>query len=108
MLYETGLVATTPRHTHNGDTDIVTFRMASPRKSDESSNWFTVIVNGNLAKNFAESVKRGDRVIVLGELNIRDWESGDRDGTVMEIHAEHIGHDLNHGVSSFERVFHED
>lgn len=43
------------------------------------------------------------RVIVTGRVRIRDWESGEKSGTTVEIDAEAIGHDLTWGRATFTR-----
>ena len=109
----TGLVATTPRHlTTSEGLAITSFRLASSQpRFDRASNrwatgdtnWYTVSSFRGLADNVAESINKGDRVIVVGSLKIRDWENTDRAGTTIEVQAEVLGHDLNDGVSSYQR-----
>ena len=110
----TGLVATTPRHlTTSGGLAVTSFRLASSQRRydreaqrwvDSDTNWYTVSMFRNVAINAAESIKKGDRVLILGTLRIRDWGDTDRSGTTVEITADHIGHDLYWGTSSYERV----
>jgi single-strand DNA-binding protein len=112
----TGLVATTPRHiVSSGGLAITSFRLASAQRRydrvrqcwiDSDTNWYTVSMFRNLALNSAISIAKGDRVIVVGRLRIRDWENTDRSGTTVEIEADTIGHDLSWGTSKFERVQH--
>lgn len=47
-----------------------------------------------LATHTAQSVDKGDRIIVVGKLRITEWESVERTGTNVEIEAEALGHDL--------------
>lgn len=110
----TGLVATTPRHLITKDgLPITSFRLASSNRRfdrgrsewvDGETNWFTVVAYRTLAKNTAESIGKGDRVIVSGELLIRDWDNGERTGTSVELSASSIGHDLSWGTTSFTRT----
>lgn len=100
-----GLVATTPRHlvTTEG-LPITSFRIATDNdKKDGITSWFTVTSYRSLAVNVATSISKGDRVVVYGEIRIRDWDNGDRSGTSAEIEATHIGHDLAWGTSVFVR-----
>ena len=92
---------------------MATFRLAAnTRRFDAakntwtttSTNWFTIVSFRQLAKNVLDSVSKGDRVVIQGRLKIRDWDNGERSGTSIEIDADHIGLDLNFGVSSFDRV----
>lgn len=57
-----------------------------------------------LAINAAASIGKGDRVIVAGRIRIREWSSGERSGTSIEVDAEVIGHDLGWGTTEFQRV----
>lgn len=109
----TGIVATDPRCVRTGDSlEITSFRLASSQrrynKSSGSweytdSNWFTVTAFRRLARNAAESLRKGDRVIVTGRLRITAWKNDERSGTKIEIDADSIGHDLNWGTSTFSR-----
>ena len=113
-IFLTGLVATTPRHLTTSDgLAITSFRMASSvRRFDRASNrwvdgdtnWYTVSSFRGLAVNSAESIQKGDRVIVSGKLRIRDWENTDRSGTTVEIEADTLGHDLTFGTASYKRL----
>ena len=109
----TGLVATTPRHlvTTEG-LSITSFRVASNQRRfdrskekwiDGDTNWYTVTAFRQLAMNAAGSISKADRVLITGRLRIREWESGDRAGTSVEIEADSIGHDLAWGTASFVR-----
>jgi single-strand DNA-binding protein len=109
----TGLEATVPRHVVTSEgLPITNFRLAATqRKFNRSTqtweygetNWFTVTAFRQLAMNFAGSIAKGDRVLVSGRLRIRDWENGERAGTIVEIDASSVGHDLNWGTASFTR-----
>lgn len=109
-----GLVATTPRHlTTSEGLAITSFRLASSQRRfdrptqkwvDADTNWYTVSSFRHLAEHSAQSIQKGDRVIVTGRLRIRDWENTDRSGTTVEIEAESIGHDLQWGTSTYSRV----
>jgi single-strand DNA-binding protein len=102
-----GLVATTPRHlvTFEG-LAITSFRLAEydPSEGKETTNWYTVTAFRELGVNTASSIGKGDRVVVSGSLNIRDWDNGERTGTSVELTADVIGHDLNWGNSEFTRT----
>ncbi len=110
----TGLVATTPRHlTTSEGLPITSFRLAcSYRKFDRTTmkwvdgetNWYTVTSFQTLALNTASSINKGDRILVTGDLRVRDWDNGERAGTSVEIEAEAIGHDVSWGTSTFTRT----
>jgi len=109
-----GFVATAPNHIRtNEGLPITTFRLATTRRRfdketatwvNADTNWFTVTAFRQLAVNVATSVKKGDPVVVSGRLSVREWENGDRSGTVVEIDAEAVGHDLAWGSSNFSRT----
>jgi single-strand DNA-binding protein len=110
----TGLVATTPRHLVTSEgLPITSFRLASTQRRydrgaqkwiDGETNWFTITCFRQLAINSAGSIVKGQRIVVSGKLRIRDWESGDRAGTTVEVDAEALGHDLMWGTSVFTRA----
>lgn len=110
----TGLVATTPRHlvTQEG-LPITSFRLASSHRRfdreqgrwvEVDTNWFTVTAFRQLAVNAAQSVTKGERVVVHGRLRVRDWDNGERSGTSIEIEADALGHDLAWGTATFNRT----
>ena len=109
----TGLVATTPRHLVTSEgLPITSFRLASTQRRydrgsqkwiDGETNWYTVTAFRQLAVNVVGSVNKGQRVVVNGKLRVRDWESGDRAGTTVEVDADALGHDLAWGTSVFTR-----
>jgi single-strand DNA-binding protein len=109
-----GLVATTPRHlVTETKLPITSFRIAASfskwnedkkRFVDAETNWFTVTAFADLAVNAANSISKGDRIVVVGDLRVRDWDNGERAGTSVEIEAVTIGHDLSRGVSTYTRT----
>ena len=109
-----GLVATTPRHLITQDgLPITSFRLAASSRRfdreagkwvDGETNWYTVTGFRQLAINLATSVSKGERILVVGRLRVRDWDNGERAGTSVEIEAEHLGHDLLWGTAAFTRT----
>lgn len=100
----TGLVATTPRYLLSvDDSPSLSFRLASDELTNGAINWYTITAFGQLANNARDSIEKGNRVIVSGELNIRDWDNGERTGTSVEVISSSVGHDLNYGISKFSR-----
>jgi len=109
----TGLVATTPRHLVTADgLPITSFRLAcgyrrfdraSMKWVDGETNWYTISSFKQLAINTAGSINKGDRIVVTGDLLIREWDNGERTGTSVEVEATSIGHDLAWGTSTFDR-----
>ncbi|CAN5332981.1 hypothetical protein BH11ACT2_BH11ACT2_22560 [soil metagenome] len=110
----TGIIATDPRHLVSGEgrLPITSFRLASTQRRfdrkeqkwvDAGTNWFTITAFRQMATNAAGSLKKGERVVVTGRMRIRDWETGERNGTTVEIEADAIGHDLAWGTTTFAR-----
>lgn len=110
----TGLVATTPRHIVTSEgLAITSFRLASQQRrfdratsswADADTNWYTVTTFRDLALNAAHSLSKGDRVVTVGKLKVKDWSNEDKSGTSIELEAESLGHDLSWGVSDYHRV----
>jgi single-strand DNA-binding protein len=109
----TGNIATEPEHKHTaGGVSITTFRVASGQRRydrqsggwvDAATNWYTVSTFRSLADHAFNSLRKGDRVLLTGRLRVRDWDTGAKKGTTVEIDAEAIGHDLLWGNSRFEK-----
>lgn len=114
MITVTGLVATVPRHIVTSEgLAITSFRLASTQRRfdrqqnawvDGETNWYTITSFRQLAMNVTSSINKGERVVVTGKLRIRDWTSGEKAGTTIDVEAEAIGHDLLWGNSVFSRT----
>lgn len=109
----TGLVVTAPTHVvaTNG-LAITTFRLVSASRRydrinhewvDGDTNWYTIVCFRQLATNVIQSVLRGQRVVLTGNLRIRDWATEDTAGVAIEVDASAIGHDLSWGTAAFTR-----
>jgi single-strand DNA-binding protein len=108
-----GFVATQPRHVvTDAGLPITSFRLVTTRRrynkqvsswEDGGSNWYTVSTFRRLALSAAESIAKGDPVLVSGRLCLREW-AGDKQGMTVEIEADCIGHDLTWGRSVFTRA----
>lgn len=113
LLTLTGLVATEPRHLVTSDgLPITSFRLASTQRRfdraeqrwiDGETNWYTITCFRQLAINVSSSVDKGNRVVVTGRLRIRDWTSGEKAGTSVEVDADAVGHDLTWGTAVYTR-----
>ncbi|UZX03663.1 single-stranded DNA-binding protein [Arthrobacter sp. CDRTa11] len=71
---------------------------------DGNTNWFTVQGYRQLAGNMGCSIKKGQRVIVVGRLKLRSWEKEGRVYYATEIDAESVGHDLMWGSANYIRT----
>ncbi|MBP1135918.1 single-strand DNA-binding protein [Arthrobacter sp. PvP023] len=77
---------------------------ASSTWVDGNTNWFTVQGYRQLAGNMGCSIKKGQRVIIVGRLKMRSWEKDGRIYHAAEIDAESVGHDLMWGSANFTRT----
>lgn len=91
----------------------VTFRVASNVRRvdyktgeyiDAGTNFVNVTAFRSLGVNLANSLEKGQPVIVYGRMRINQWTNGDRTGTTVEIDAYNVGHDLTRGQSTFVKV----
>jgi single-strand DNA-binding protein len=71
---------------------------------DGPTSWWEVTCWGALAANAAESLRKGERVVVVGRVRSSSWEKEGRTGVSMDITADALGHDLKWGASRFTRV----
>jgi len=81
-----GFVGAMPGLKKAGDTEVATFRLGStPRYLNRRTNewvdaptqWYTVRAWRGLARNVAESLRKGDGVTVVGRLNVTTWTAQD-------------------------------
>ena len=99
------------RYTPNGAA-VVNFSVAvTPRIRDDAGGWkdgdtsfFRVNAWRTLAENAAESLTRGSRVMVVGRLRQRSWETpeGER-RSAIEIEADEVGPSLRWATAKIER-----
>lgn len=111
----TGWAATTPtvRLSTQG-IEMSSFRLAStPRYFDRAAGawtdgrteWFTVRCFRSSAVTVAQSVKKGEPVIVTGKLRTHEWTTNDGlDRVDLQIDATGVGHDLTRGISTFSKA----
>ena len=71
----------------------------------ESVDFFDIVVWGKLAENAAQSLSKGQEVLIAGRLAFRSWETdeGDRRSKV-EITATHVGPGLTFGTTVFTKA----
>jgi single-strand DNA-binding protein len=100
------------KYTPNGAA-VANMRIAWNRKqkNDTTGQWedaetgfFSVTAWRSLAENAAESLTRGMRVIVVGRLQQRSWETPEGDKrSVVEIVADEIGPSLRWATAKVEK-----
>ena len=110
----TGFVATEPRLSNFGGTDVANLRMGSTRRvvdretgewRDGDTSFYSVRCRWALARNARDSLRKGQPIVVAGKLHTRSYQ--DRNGQPrrdLEIEAETIGFDLSRGVAQFSWV----
>lgn len=86
--------------------------VASSRKKDEDgkwvddkSVWVTITTFRQLAENVAETITKGDLVVVSGKLQVEEWE--DKDGakrTSVKVIADHIGPALAYATAKVSKT----
>ncbi len=95
-----------------GGAAVANFRVAVTPRVREGEGWkdgetsfFRITAWRQLAENATESLSKGDRVIVVGRLKARSWETpeGER-RSVTEIEAEEIGPSLRWATAKPERA----
>jgi single-strand DNA-binding protein len=113
MITMVGNVAVEPLRVRGDGTSVASFRLASnSRRFDRGANgwvdgdttWMTVTCFRALADNVLESVHKGERVIVRGKLQTREWQKDERRGTRTELVAYSVGHDLSLGTAVFTKA----
>jgi single-strand DNA-binding protein len=96
----------------NGAT-MSTFRVGCTpryRKGDQwvdgVTSWYTVNCWRTLGRNVADSIRKGDPVVVRGRVRVDVWQrDGDAAPSVSWIvDASFVGHDLNRGTTAFTKV----
>lgn len=95
----------------SGGTAVCNFRVASNRRwtdrngnQQEETTFLTVNCWRDMAENVAESLGKGDRVVVLGRIRTRSYEN--RDGQtvyVTEIEADEVAPSLRWARASIDK-----
>ncbi|RNL63175.1 single-stranded DNA-binding protein [Nocardioides marmoriginsengisoli] len=94
-----------------GDTQCASFRVGcTPRYLkggdwvEGQTSWYTVNCWRGLGRNVADSVRKGDAVVVHGRVRVDVWEREDQQASVSWlVDATFVGHDLSKGTSAFAR-----
>jgi single-strand DNA-binding protein len=71
------------------------FRVAVSGRREQEASFFTVVVWRDQAEHAAESLSKGNRVLVTGKLQQRSWTAEDGSArAVVEVVAEELGPSL--------------
>ena len=100
------------KFTGSGDALLKLSVACNDRKRDANGNWsdgdttfLDVTAWRKLAENAAESLTKGDTVIVVGRFKSRSYEATDgTKRTAYDVEAQHIGPDLNRAIAKASRV----
>ena len=92
-----------------GGQPVANFRVATTSRrfknnqwEDGNTTWYSVRAWRRLADNVADSIKRGDPVVVHGRLEADVWTKEDgTTNTQLVITATSVGHDLSRGTAVF-------
>lgn len=71
---------------------------------EEATSFFDIVCWGQLGENVAESVTKGTRLIVVGRLDQRNWETQDGDKrSKIEVVADEVGPSLRWATATVAR-----
>lgn len=97
----------------NSGVGIATFGVAvSKRRKNEAGQWedgetefYDVVAWRELAENVAESITKGQRVVVVGRLSQRSWETDDgQKRSKIEVVADEVGPSLRWATAEVARI----
>lgn len=80
------------------------FNASQQDYADRKTEFVTVFVRRQLARNVLLSVRKGQPLIITGRLNTSEWKG--EDGAMrfsLNLQAESVGHDLTYGTSAYRR-----
>lgn len=106
------LVADPEQRTTGGGEVFTTFRLATSERrrnregvyEDGPTSFYNVACYRALGVNARGSLHKGDPVVVVGRQRVRQYQRADESyGTSVEVTAQHVGHDLLLGRSTFAR-----
>lgn len=106
-----GNLANDPQLREAGNRPVCNFRIASNRRYFDSSSqewkesdplYLDVAAWGNVGKNVAKSLHKGDAVIVTGRLHTEEFtpKDSDRVATVVKLTATTVGVDLRYTTAT--------
>jgi single-strand DNA-binding protein len=106
-----GTVGADPRFNRTADNvPVVSFRVAvterrfdarSAQWIDGQTSWITIVAFRALAENIAQSVKKGQRIVAVGQLRVSPWESEGKTGLNVELIANEVGTSLLFGTTEY-------
>lgn len=77
-----------------------------PKDSEEETQFYRLVIFGNLGQNVFDSLKQSTRVIVVGRPDIDEWDTEEGEHrTRKKIIVNAIGADLRYATSEVTKVF---
>lgn len=76
----------------------------STQEWEEQVSFFDVCAYGSLAENVAESITKGNRVIVSGRLEQRSWEKDGEKKSKVEVVADEVAPSLRWATASITKT----
>jgi single-strand DNA-binding protein len=91
---------------------VANFRVAVTARVRDGNTWrdgdtsfYRVTAWRDLATNLSDSLAKGDRVVVVGQLRMRSWETPEGEQrSVVEVTAEEVGPSLRWATAKPERA----
>jgi single-strand DNA-binding protein len=81
------------------------FRVAVSGRREQEASFFTVVVWRDQAEHAAESLSKGNRVVVVGRLQQRAWTAEDGSArSTVELLAEELGPSLRWATATTTRT----
>ena len=102
-----GTLGQDPEERSTSRGSVVQFRLASTDRrrdaqgnwQDGTTSWYRVNAWGELGRNALTSLRKGQRILVVGDLTVSEWDGADgHKGRSVEIRAMALGHDLTFGT----------
>jgi len=73
-------------------------------KGEKRTDWYDIICFGSLAEHLAESLRKGDRAVVVGRAEVEEWTGKDgAQHTTSKIIADGLGPDLRFVTATLAR-----
>lgn len=68
------------------------------------TNWFNLVIWGELGEHAAQSLFKGTRVVVVGKIANRSYEKDGQTRYISEVLVDSIGPDLRWATAQVERI----
>lgn len=90
----------------NSKMAVAEFSVATTRGKDDKkqTTWHTVTAFGKTAENAAASLQKGNRVIVIGRIDVTTSEKDGQKRTYTKIVADNIGLDLTYDAAYVDKT----